>query len=77
MHPSHFAYAQRRAQSAARKAVPMKTSAIWCVRDLIEEQRATVDEAMSAITATFALGLNDLSDIRAKAAAKYGAQVAA
>ncbi len=68
---SHFAYAQRRAQSAARKAVPMKTSAIWCVRDLIEEQRATVDEAMSAITATFALGLGELESIRAEAAKRY------
>lgn len=71
MQPHHFAYAQRRAQSAARKAVSLKVSAIWCVRDLIEDQAATVDEAMSAITATFALGLGDLERIRAEATKRY------
>jgi hypothetical protein len=69
--PSHITYAQRRARAARTKAVPMKTSAIWCVRDLVEEQRASVDEAVSAITAAFALGLADIEDIRAKARAKY------
>lgn len=71
MQPHHLAYARKRAQSAAGKAVPMKVSAIWAVRDLIEEQRATVDEAMSAITACFALGLGELESIRAEATKRY------
>ena len=71
MQPHHLAYARKRAASAARKAVPMATSAVWCVRDLVEEQAASVDEAMSAITATFALGLGDLERIRAEATKRY------
>lgn len=77
MHPSHFAYAQRRAQSAARKAVPMATSAVWCVRDLIEEQAASVDEALSAVIACFPIGLADIERISTEARKRYGKAEAA
>lgn len=50
---------------------PIKLKAIKRLRDMIEGEGASVDAAMAAITARYALGLNDLADIRAKATAKY------
>jgi len=71
MQPHHLAYARKRAASAARKAVPMKVSAIWAIRDLVEEQQATTEEALSAVFATFQLGLGEIEQISTEAHKRY------
>lgn len=58
---------------ARARANPTKVGAILCVRELVEDRGADVEDAISAVIGCFPLGLTEIGDISERARAKYAA----
>lgn len=68
---NHITFAYTCARSMQRGA-DVQRAAILCLRVLVEDRGASVDDAMAAISGAFPLGLREMHDIRQQAAARYG-----
>lgn len=68
---THRDFAYTCARSMQRGA-DVQREAILCLRVLVEDRGASVDDALGAVIGAFPLGLREMHDIRQQAAARYG-----
>lgn len=54
------------------RANPTLPNAILCLKNLVEDQGVPLSRALSAINATFPLGLAEIADMAAEAGRRYG-----
>lgn len=71
----HIPFAFKSAHALVR-GDDVPRAAIACLRELVEARGASVEDAISAVTATFPLGLNELGSIASEARRRYAREAA-